>query len=51
MAEAPLESLRAAIPAARVLPLLQLVARKERGIAVLEYLDPRGVRVEVDPCN
>lgn len=51
MAETPLESLRTAIPAARVLPLLQLVARREHGIAVLEYLDPHGMRVEVDPCN
>lgn len=51
LAEAPLETLRAAIPAARALPLLQILARRRRGVAVLEYLDPSGLRVDVNPCN
>lgn len=51
MADAALESLRAAIPAARALPLLQILARHQRGSVVLEYLEPSRLRVEVDPCN
>jgi hypothetical protein len=51
LAESPLESMRAAIPAARVLPLLQILARGQRGIAVIEYLAPSQLRVEVNPCD
>lgn len=41
-----LEQLRAQIPAARSLPLLQRLAQGAEGIVTLEYLD--GVRLEVD---
>ena len=46
-----LESLRAAIPAARSLPLLRVLARRARGTAILEYLDVSRVAVQVEPCN
>lgn len=49
MADAALEALRAAIPAARALPLLQALARGDDATAVLDYLDPLRLRVEVAP--
>ncbi|HEX3914467.1 MAG TPA: beta-ketoacyl synthase chain length factor [Steroidobacteraceae bacterium] len=45
-----LEALRAAIPAARSLPLLRLLARAEHARAVLEYLDVSRAAVRVEPC-
>jgi hypothetical protein len=45
-----LETLRRAIPAARCLPLLQRLAARESGTAILEYLDVSSMRVTVDPC-
>ena len=42
-----LEAVRAGIPSARALPLLQLVARGEPGRVVLEYLDGLALAVEV----
>jgi Beta-ketoacyl synthase, N-terminal domain len=50
LADARLESLRRAIPAARSLPVLQLLARGEPGTAVLEYLDGPNLAVEIAPC-
>jgi hypothetical protein len=50
MADAALEQLRTDIPAMRALPMLQLIARGETGIASLEYLAPLQLRVEVAPC-
>jgi hypothetical protein len=50
MPDAELESLRAAIPAARSLPLLALLARGGGGRVVLDYLDEQRVAVEVDAC-
>ncbi|MEP6884385.1 MAG: beta-ketoacyl synthase chain length factor [Gammaproteobacteria bacterium] len=50
MADPALEELRRAIPAARSLPLLRLLARAEAGRAVLEYLDVSRVAVQVEPC-
>ncbi len=47
----PLEGLRRAIPAARSLPLLALLARSGAGNAVLEYLDHGGLVVTVSPCR
>ena len=44
-----LESMRLAIPAARSLPLLQLLARGGTGRVVLEYLDGLSLAVEVGP--
>lgn len=49
MADAALEALRATIPAARALPLLQVLARGDDATAVLDYLDPLRLRVEVAP--
>ena len=51
LADAQLESLRAAIPAARCLPLLRQLAMHAQGRAVLEYLDGSNTLVEVQPCN
>ena len=46
-----LETLRTAIPAARSLPLLRLLATRARGTAILEYLDVSRMEVQVEPCN
>jgi Beta-ketoacyl synthase, N-terminal domain len=46
-----LEALRKAIPAARSLPLLRLLARREPGEVVLDYLAKQRVRVEVRECR
>ena len=51
LADAALEALRRAIPTARALPLLGLLARAEAGTAVLEYLDGPNLAVEVAPCR
>jgi len=50
MTDPALEELRCAIPAARSLPLLRLLARGETARAVLEYLDVSRVAVEIKPC-
>jgi hypothetical protein len=47
IAQAALESVRRGIPAARVLPLLQLLASERPGRVVLEYLDGLSLAVEV----
>ncbi|HXS51206.1 MAG TPA: beta-ketoacyl synthase chain length factor [Usitatibacter sp.] len=49
MHDAELERLRRDIPAARALPLLEILARGERAAAALEYLDGLVLRVEVRP--
>ncbi len=49
MADGALEGLRAAIPAARALPLLQALARGDDAAPVLDYLEPLRLRVEVAP--
>jgi len=46
----PLEGLRASIPAARALPLLQLLAQGSRGRTIIEYLDLQTLAIEVTPC-
>ncbi len=46
--DARLEALRSAIPAARSLPLLKLLAQRRSGTAVLEYLSPRSLAVELN---
>lgn len=51
MTDPALEELRGAIPAARSLPLLSLLARGQAGCAVLEYLDVSRVAVQVRPCT
>jgi hypothetical protein len=47
MADEEIESIRAAIPAARSLPLLNLLARREPGLAVLDYQGTRRLAIEV----
>jgi hypothetical protein len=51
MADAALEGLRAAIPAARALPLLALLARGATGRTRLDYLNGRSLAVELAPCR
>jgi hypothetical protein len=46
-----LEALRGAIPAARSLPLLRLLARREPGEIVLDYLGGRRLALEVGECR
>lgn len=47
MAHPGLESLRASIPAARSLPLLERLAQRRAGTVVLDYLDTARLAVEV----
>src|SRR3954452_10505363 len=51
MGNADLEVLRASIPAARALPLLQQLAQRKTGVVNIEYLDGRSLAVEVVPCS
>ena len=51
MPDAPLEGLRAAIPAARSLPLLVPLARCTAGRVVLDYLDGERLAVQVSACR
>jgi hypothetical protein len=46
-----LEALRSAIPAARSLPLLRLLATATNGRVVLDYLDTSRAAVQVEPCS
>jgi Beta-ketoacyl synthase, N-terminal domain len=46
-----LEALRCSIPAARSLPLLELLATRAHTTAILEYLDVSRMAVQVEPCN
>jgi hypothetical protein len=45
------EALRASIPAARCLPLLQRLAMRHPGLSVLDYLDGSATVVRVEPCT
>ncbi len=49
MRDPQLERLRREIPAARALPLLEILARGGRGAAALEYFDGLALRVEMSP--
>jgi hypothetical protein len=51
MPDPKLEALRASVPAARSLPLLRLLARREAGRAVLDYLPEQRLTVEVSECR
>lgn len=51
MRDARLEALRTAIPAARSLPLLSMLARKESGRVVLDYLESQRISIEVSTCG
>ena len=46
-----LEALRISIPAARALPLLELLALRTQGRTVIEYLDSARASVQVEPCR
>src|SRR5450830_675913 len=48
--DAALEAMRVAIPAARGLPLLQLIAQQKNGRVVLDYLDNTRLAIEVSLC-
>lgn len=48
---AELEALRRQIPAARGLPLLQCIARGTGGRVVLDYLEPLGLMLDIEPCR
>ena len=50
MGNSALEALRAAIPAARSLPLLHSVATRGKGTVVLDYLKGLQLAVQVAPC-
>lgn len=49
MSEPNLEAMRAQVPTARSLPLLQQLARAQAGRAVLTYLDDLNLAVDVQP--
>jgi hypothetical protein len=51
MSEPLLEQMRASIPAARSLPMLSRLARRESGRVVLDYLRHARLAVEVEPCS
>ena len=48
--EPQLEVLRTSIPAARSLPLLRQLARREQGRVIIDYLDIQRLAIEVAPC-
>jgi hypothetical protein len=50
MADPELEALRTAVPAARSLPLMRLLADGVAGRVVLDYLDVSRAAVQVHPC-
>jgi len=49
--DAQLEALRTSIPAARSLPLLRQLARREQARVTIDYLGLQRVAVEVAPCG
>lgn len=51
LADPQLEALRLALPAARSLPLLRLLARREPGEVVLDYIGEQRLAVEVRECR
>ena len=50
LADAGLEALRRAIPTARALPLLRLLALRRSGTVVVDYLEGLGLTARVRPC-
>jgi hypothetical protein len=51
MSEAQLEAMRVSIPAARSLPLLRMLARRESGRVTLDYQADARLALEIDPCR
>ena len=50
MSDPKLESMRSSIPAARSLPLLQLLANGARGRVIVQYLVPNHLQIDVESC-
>jgi hypothetical protein len=50
MTDGKLEMLRRSVPAARCLPLLAALAKRESASVILEYLSVSHLRIEVAPC-
>lgn len=50
LADSGLEALRVAIPALRVLPLLQKLAHQEAGNVCLDYLPPMQLKIDIGSC-
>lgn len=50
MAHTELEGLRRTVPALRVLPLLERLARRQNGIVVLDYLPPMQLALDLQLC-
>jgi len=48
--DARLEALRAQVPAARSLPLLQVLALAQRRRVAIDYLESQSLEIEVSPC-
>ncbi len=51
MKDPSFESLRASIPAARSLPLLLHLARRQAAVVHIDYLDGRSIAVEIESCT
>jgi len=49
--DAALESLRRSVPAARALPLLDIMARRESGSVLFDYLGQKSLRADLTPCR
>jgi hypothetical protein len=51
LADPLLEALRAQVPAARSLPLLRRIARRERAAVIIDYLQTQRLSLGVSPCR
>jgi len=51
LSEPALEALRSALPSARCLPLLRLIARRQPGKVVLDYIAQQRLTVQVQECR
>ena len=49
--EPALEALRASTPAARALPMMRLLAARQAGSSVVEYLPGTNSAIQVEPCG
>jgi hypothetical protein len=51
LADPRLEALRTQVPAARSLPLLRRMARGERAVVVIDYLENQRLALDLTPCH
>ena len=51
LTEPAFEALRASIPAARARPRMRLLAARQAGTVVVEYLSGTNVAIQVEPCR